>query len=144
MSVKSFLRITYGNGITEITSYERCLEKLSRFRNHVIFNAKCKREGIIPESVRIKSPIDTERGRRIAEKAGHQFVNERLRLANYRVRQLEDEAKWREIGLRRQLADEDAERVIEMSKKNGEIVFEATKKRQRKKYNDLRGRQTDV
>ena len=144
MSVKSFLRSTYGNGITEITSYERCLEKLSRFRNHVIFNAKCQREGIIPESVRIKSPIDTERGRRIAEKAGHQFVNERLRLANYRVRQLEDEAKWREIGLRRQLADEDAERVIEMSKKNGEIVFEATKKRQRKKYNELRGRQTDV
>ena len=134
MSVKSLLRSTYGSRITETTtSYQRCVEKLSRFKNHVVFNSRCKREKIIPESLRIKPPINTEQGRRIAERASHQFVNERLRLANYRMRQLQEEAKWREIGLRRQLKEKDAARVIDMTKKNAEIVFERTEDRQRKK-----------
>ena len=94
MSVKCILRSTYGAGITEITTgYQRCTEKISRFRNHVVFNARCKREEVSPESLRIRSPIDMEQGRRIAERAGQQFVNERLRLANYKLRQLEEEKK---------------------------------------------------
>ena len=138
MSVKLLLRSTYGDDITKITtSYQRCAEKLSKFRNHIVFNARCKRDRIIPESLRIKSPINTDQGRKIAERAGHQYVNERLRLANYKVRQLEDEMKWREIGLRRRLSNLDFERVCDMSKRNADIVFEAAKDRQVKKYKKL-------
>ena len=123
---------------TKITSsYQRCTEKISKFRNHIVFNARCKRENIIPPSLRIRSPIDTEQGRRIAERAGQQYVNERLRLANYKVRQLEGERKWREIGLQRRLSAEDYARVLEMSQENAEIVFEQTKKSQREKYERL-------
>ena len=42
----------------------------------------------------ICSPIDTEQGNRIAERARQQYVNELLRLANYKVRQPEKERKW--------------------------------------------------
>ena len=144
MSVKSILRSSYGPAVTTVTTaYQRCLEKLARHRNHVVFNARCKRERIIPESLKIRPPVDTVQGRKIAERAGHQFVNERLRLANYRVRHLEEERKWREIGLRRRLSEEDATRVLEMSQVNTEIVFKKTREHQKQKLERLLRREVD-
>ena len=53
MSVKSILRSSYGPAVTTVTTaYQRCLEKVARHRSHVVFNARCKPERIIPESLR--------------------------------------------------------------------------------------------
>ena len=50
------------------------------------------------------------------------MLNERLRLANYRLRQLDDEKKWREIGMRRSLYLEDFDRLVKMGDENAERV----------------------
>ena len=142
MSIKSILRSTYGTGVTTLTTaYQRCLEKEARYRNHIVFNARCKRERVTPGSLPVDPPIDTLRGRKIAEQAGRQFVNERLRLANYKMRELEEERKWREIGLRRQLSEEDMTHVVKMGRANAEIVFQKTKERPRLKFEKIRQQQ---
>ena len=58
-------------------------------------------------------------------------------MTNYKVKQLEEERKWREIGLRRALNQEDIERVLEVSRDNAELVFKMTRERQRVKFEKL-------
>ena len=81
----------------------------------------------------MRAPMDTAQGRRIAERASHQFLNERLRLANHGLRQLEDEKKWREIGLQQALSETDVQRVIKMARENAEHVFGKMREKQREK-----------
>ena len=144
MSFKSLLRNKYGCDVTAITTgYQRCVEKQARFRNHIIFSARCKRRGVVPPSLRVRSPINTDKGRSIARNAERQFLAERLRIANYRAKELEEERKWREIGLRRVLDPEDSERVLRVSAENAEVVFNKTREQQRKKFDRLVCRQID-
>ena len=137
-SFKSLLRSQYRSDVRKTTTaYKRCREKISRFRNHVVFSARCKKEGIVPSSLRIRAPIDTQRGRQIARRAEQQFLDERLRLANYRVKQLEEERKWREIGIKRTLREPDMNRLMEVSEANAELVFMATRDKQREKFAEM-------
>ena len=126
-SLKTFLRTTYDSEAVSLTNgYGKCLEKLAKFRNHVVFTARCKKTGLTPPSLKINSPIATERGRAIASRASRQFLDERLRVANYKVRQLEDERKWTELGLlglRRRLSTDDFERVDKINKEQAERTF---------------------
>ena len=98
------------------------------------FSARCKKVGLIPPSLRIKPPIDTTQGWKIADRASRQFLNERLRVANYRVHQLEDERKWTEIGLRRVLNEEDFKRIDQLTKEKAERSFVITRERQQEKF----------
>ena len=109
-SFRNYVRRTYGTQTQELTAkYGKCLEKLAHFNNHVVFNARCKKQDVVPPSLQIRSPVDTQRGWEIAKRASRSFLNERLRLANHRKRELMDELKWREIGLRRALNTVDYE-----------------------------------
>ena len=136
MSWRNYLVSTYGREAKALPiEYSRSLEKLARFKNHIIFSARYKRENIIPTSLRIKPPIQTHQGREIAEKVGRCFLDERLWLANHRVRQLKDDIKWRELGLRRTLTDTDFDQLKRMSEQQAEKVFEQTRQRQRQKFN---------
>ena len=134
-SIFFFLRFTYGDETRNLTAqYGKCLEKYSRFKNHVVFSTRCKQQGVVPPSLRIRPPINTNRGRQIAEKASRSFVNERFRLANQRVRELEDEKKWRELGLRRKLSSNDFKKVNNtVINEHAEQVFQRTKKSQQAK-----------
>ena len=83
----------------------------------------------------MRSPIDTEEGRSVARRASNQFLNKRVRLtnSNHRLRRLEDERKWREIGLQRALSKTDAEKVKKIATHNAEQVFIMTREKQREK-----------
>ena len=78
---------------------------------------------MIPPSLRIRPSVDTVRGREMAERASRQFLNERLRIANFKCRELQDELKWREIGLRRTLDQEDFGKLKQISEKQAEKIF---------------------
>ena len=135
MSLQSYIRSTYGVEAMKLTtSYGKCMDKLAKFRNHVAFSARSKKVGLIPPSLKIKPPIDTTQGWKIADRASRQFLNERLRVANYRVHQLEDERKWTEIGLRRVLNEEDFKRIDQLTKEKAERSFVITRERQQEKF----------
>ena len=79
-------------GNTKLTiPYERFLEKITRHRNNAVYSLRCKEEGYLPISLRMRTPIDTAEGRAIARRASSQLLNERLRVTNHRLRQLEEE-----------------------------------------------------
>ena len=103
----------YGTDVEKMaSSFSRCVLKISKFKNHVVFSARCKRVGILPPSLRIKSPVDSARGYQIARAAGYKFLDERLWLANRRVEKLEAEKKIMEIGLQRTISEEDYQRLM--------------------------------
>ena len=134
-SFRTHLRTAYGKQTQAVSAdYGKCLEKLARFKNHVVFSARCKKERVIPPSLQIRAPINTQRGREIAAKASRSFLNERLRVANQRVRELQNEQKWREIGLRRSLGEEDYQKVTSLCEQHAEKVFQRTRDNQRAKF----------
>ena len=138
-SFKQYIRSRYDKPAGELTGkYTLCLEKLSRFKNHVAFSARCKKEGVMPPSLRIKPPIDTVRAKEIAERASRQFLNERLRVANYKRRSLEEEAKWREIGLQRALNQQDFEKLKQINQAHAEKTFLQVRERQREKFDRMK------
>ena len=142
MSLKQYFLSRYGTSTSGMVGqYSRCLEKLAKFKNHVAFSARCKREGVLPSSLRVKSPVDTVRGREIAERASRQFLSERLRIANYKRKQLEDEAKWRQLGLRRAIDETDFEKVDKISQDHAEKTFLQTREKQREKFVRMSGNQ---
>ena len=135
MSLKYYYREAYGSEVEKMAcAYGKCLLKLSRFKNHVVFSARCKRVGFLPHSLRIRSPVPSRAGWQIARKAGYKFLNERLRMANRKIEELEDEKKWTEIGLRRNLSESDYDRLIETSCTAAERAFVKTRDRQKKKF----------
>ena len=102
-----------------------------------MFALRFKQEGIIPRSLAIRPPINIDQGRRIACRAGHQLLRERLRLSNFKLRELEEERKWREIGIRRMVGEEDYERIEKMTNESAEFEFICTKDRQMRKFSKL-------
>ena len=121
-----------------VKSYESTLEKQAHFRSHVIFNARCKRTGVLPPSLRIRPPILTNRGWEIAQRAGRQFLNERLRLANFKLRQLEEDRKWTELGLRRTLSSTDFNQVKKINEEQAQRVFLDVRNQQMEKFERFR------
>ena len=81
-----------------------------------------------------QTSIDTVIGWQIADRASRQFLNQRLRLANYRRKELEDEVKWREIGSIRGIEKADAEKIFTISKEHAEKTFLETRDRQRQRF----------
>ena len=118
-------------------SYSNALVGLARWKNHVVFNLRCKKAGVIPRSLRVACPIKTERGRAIANNAGRAFVRERLRLAEKRKKELEDVRKWTEMGLRRRIGDVRMGKFQKLTEKKAEKTFVGTRGKQCRKLDVL-------
>ena len=117
--------------------YDGTCSKLARYKNHSIFNLRCKKLQLIPPSLRVSCPVRTREGFRIADRAGHAFVRERLKCSERQKRKLEEDRKWTEIGLRRQMGDEVFERFDQLTKKKTEQVFVLTRETQKRKLEAL-------
>ena len=128
--LKQDLRNCYGENVVSLVSkYGKCAEGVARFKNHVVFNLRCKSSRLIPPSLRIKPPVRTERAAAIAEKASFGFLKERVRVSIQKKQRLEEERKWIAIGLKRQLSDDDFHKVIHMSQRLGEATFVSQRKK---------------
>ena len=46
--------------------------------HHHIFSMRCRDEGVLPTSLRIRPPVKTREGYRIAEQAGKAFLSARM------------------------------------------------------------------
>ena len=89
-------------------------------------------------SFRIKSPVPSAEGWKIAKRAGMLFLNERRRLANCCLRELEKEKKDLELNLGRMInVGEDYDMVRRISQESAKRVFEKTREKQKGKFNRL-------
>ena len=55
-------------------------------------------------------------------------------MVNRKIEELEDEKKWREIGLRRTLSESDYDRLMETSCTAAENAFVKIRERQKRKF----------
>ena len=135
MPLRNYILSTYGKQLTVLaTKYDRCMEKRAKFKNHVVFSARCKKANVVPPSLQISAPVDTRRGREIAARASRQFLDERLRLANAKLRGIEDELKWCEIGLRRALNDKDFLQIKNLAEEKSQQFFLQVREKQIAKF----------
>ena len=111
--------------------------KLGRYKNHCLFNLRCKKMGLVPKCLRVPCLVKSKVGRSIAERASHAFVKERLRLSERKRRELMEDQKRTEIGLRRRVGSDVFERYKEFLSRKSEKTFQETKAAQNKKVDML-------
>ena len=119
---KCFIKKFGEEVVTSSRQYESCCLKLARYKNHVIFNLRCKKRQLIPPSLCIHSPVDSSAGREIALRASKAYVRERIRISERNKREAASEKERREIDLRRILGDETFERFDSLVGKKYERV----------------------
>ena len=111
-SLKQYLRYQYGVHTQKaIDVFGKELDHLARFTNHHHFNLRCYNSGIVPPSLKIKAPVNSERARAAAARASRIFTQERVK-SSWRARQsaLGSVEGCRE-NLRATLSSEDLEKV---------------------------------
>ena len=88
------LRTNYGRETIKIVrKAENTTCQLARYRNHLVFNLRCKGECVIPPSLRLKRPINSVKARNIVEKARKKLLRERIRLTNQKISHLQDKKR---------------------------------------------------
>ena len=53
-------------------------QKVAIQKQHLTFNHRCKRYGLIPPSLQARPPVNSYRGRKIAENASRQYLSARI------------------------------------------------------------------
>ena len=138
-SLKEYLRLQYGvNTQKTMATFEKELVRAARFSNHHHFTLRCYRSGIVPSSLRIKAPVNTERARSAAARASRVYVQERLKTSWRTKNAANSNADQCRNSLRATLHAEDFEKVTTLCERTAERVFEKCKGRQVKKYEKLR------
>ena len=112
----SYLRERYGSSTQKLVrEHERSLHKRARCSNCHIFNMRCRDEGVIPPSLRIRPPVKTSEGYRIAEWVSRAFLSARTRETYWSKCELNTKVLTLQTRLRSELSAEDCEKVTELS-----------------------------
>ena len=123
---------------TTVRDFEKTLHKLARHKNHLIFNLRCSKSKILPPSLVIQPPIRTRNGYRIAERAGWQFLQERIRSTHFRKTILQADAECRKKTLESALDKEDYENIVGKCERCADRTFVTTRDRHVAKFNRLK------
>ena len=124
MNLFGSLRTDYGQDIVKkVGSFEKLHQKISRHRNHLIFSLRCKDENIIPASLKLKCPINSQAVHTIVKKAQKELLRERIRLTHNNLKKFEDQRDISKQDLSIVLNEETTECVMSLAVKSGEKVF---------------------
>ena len=108
-------------------------KKLARHRNHLVFSLCCKDESIIPPSLKIKCPVNSENARNIIDRARKGLLYERIRLSSNRNRSLKTVTADRENVLKDELPSDDLQQVRALIDRIRERAYTQTKWRHTEK-----------
>ncbi len=121
-------------------NYER---KLAKQRNHLVFNLRCRDENIVPPSLRLKCPIDTDNAKKIVDKARKELVRERIRLTNNKITSLKQQKQEQENVLFTKLPSNEKSRVVTHVTRVHESTHQKTKWCQMDKLECLMGKKPE-
>ena len=92
MSIFKNINEEYGReSLKTARDLENVAKKQARFRNHLVFSLRCKQQGVIPVSLRIKCPVNTKGAQSIVKRAERGLLCERIRVINSKLRRLESD-----------------------------------------------------
>ena len=124
-----------------VNVYSKELQRRARFANHHLFNLRCLKSSIIPTSLRIKSPVSTNRAQAAASRVSRIFLQERVKTSQ----KVKNNATLATDDYRTQLQNimstEDFATTERICKNTAEKTFQRFKERQSRKFSQLRSRQ---
>ena len=139
VSLKQYLVAKYGAEMQRTAAgFGKELTRESRFLNHHHFNLRCQKSGIIPPSLRIKSPVNTERARSAAARAAKIFLQERVKTTWRAGNSAKIKVENHRRVLQATLTSEDFDKVISISTRKAEETFLKFKQRQIEKFRKLK------
>ena len=124
--------------------YEGALKKKARWENHHLFSMRCRDEGVIPNSLKIKPLVKTRKGYGIASRASRSFLCARIRLSYVNKTELAIECKQLRIKMAEVLTEKDLRMVEQFCRSSAERVYVKTKERQVMKLEKLVKQKRDV
>ena len=138
-SLKNHLLETYGPSTKHrVGQFEKSLLRRAAQSNHLIFNLRCKSEGLIPDSLRVRPLVRSTVGAKIAEKASRLFLMERIRIAQHEKRRAQEDTNRLEEILKQTLSEADFQKISQLCQCTAENGFNKTKSRHQKKLDKLK------
>ena len=111
--------------------------KISSWRNHRMFNLRCKHCDVTPPSVKLSSNIPGSTAKDILHKAEKKLIEVRIRQCNFTLQKLKIEEENALSQLYTQLKEPDTLQLREVLMKSKQTQFEEVKTRQRSKFDTL-------
>ena len=91
-NIHCFILRQHGRDVLQqLRKLEKIVDKLARWRNHLIFNIRCRKSNITPKTLQLKSPINGEKARDILHRAEQRLLNIRIAQCTFRIRKLSEE-----------------------------------------------------
>ena len=138
MRLFSDLRNNFGQStVRKVRDWDRLENKLSRHRNHLVFNLRCKKEKVIPASLNIKSPIKTNIAENIVAKARKDLLCERIRINQNQIKDLNSQLSQAKDRVFRSIPEADYNKVQDFITRSKEKEFIRSRSRQQSKLERL-------
>ena len=138
MTIKQYITATYSAETYELTEMLQDTKKRQAvLKNQLVFLERCVHNKLIPKSLRIRSPLQSRRGRIINQQHRQELL---LCLKNDTKRKYFSTArkvKEIEIKLKNVLAAEDMNTIICVTDKSKETAFVKSRSHLQQKFNDL-------
>ena len=112
-------------------------EKLARYGNHLTFLLRCRRYKVIPNGLRVRLPINSKKGNRIAERTNEAVLRERISEARRKKARIEREINTSESHLKGALSNSQWTDLDDMHREAEKATFQTTKTRQKAKFQQL-------
>ena len=132
-SFKSYICSQYGVETKRLVNvYSKELQRRARFANHHLFSLRCLKSYLVPASLRIKSPVLTERAKSAATRVSRTFLQERVKTSRQVRNHAISQAREYRAKLQGILSSEDFEKTERICTKTAEKTFQRGKERQSK------------
>ena len=139
MNLFKHVRQHYGHStVKKIRDFENVENRIARHRNHLVFSLRCKDDGLIPPSLKLRSPINTNRAREIINKAQKQLLQERIRVISNKIDNFKGIREQRIADLETWLPSDINNKVKSLIAKSRETTFTSAKWRQTEKLKRLK------
>ena len=114
---------------------EYLTKKVARHKNHRVFTLRCRDKGIVPPSLMLKCPINTQNARNIVNRAQSQLIRERIRVTTNKIKTWESDIEGQKNIIYDHIhGDQDAKQNIDLFiSKTHNTVYEGCKERQKEK-----------
>ena len=116
-----------------IRRHERCSRNLARYANHLTFLIRYVRNHVIPRDLRVRSPVPTKGGHRVAKLASLRLLRERIRLAQ----RAKGNAMQDSHSTAKSITATHASEILEKISCNTKRLFNKTRDRQKRKFDNL-------
>ena len=137
MSLYNFIDSSERAGIRVAYRLKNLKEKMARQRNHLTYMIRCRNKKLIPRGMRVKLPVNSNRGNRIAERTGLAVLRERIKYVRRNKIVTMNEISTVEHELTTMVDHDTYKNILDWSSQKAEKVFVETKKKHLKKFADL-------